>query len=242
MNRKSISKTIQFVMAAAVVLISTHFASAQDFTVQMMDEQGKVVATRYISQHAARNVSTYPTDSDIIYRMDTGKIISVNNKQKTYGEITAAELRERMEKKESVLSPQQKELMQRFGMAGGSATLTKIGPGETIAGYATEKYAVKGPTLQGEIWVAPGLEAPAGYYDMVTSFAVSQVGGVGTIYRQLREKQVKGYLLKMTGTASASPMTKGVSFTQQAKSVEKRPIAASIFEPPAGYQRVARPQ
>lgn len=242
MKRDSSSKLIQFAMAVAVVLISAHLVSAQDFTVQMIDEEGKVVATRYISQHAARNVSTYPTDSDIIYRMDTGKIISVNNKQKTYGEITAAELRERMEKKEAALSPQQKEMMQRFGMANASATLTKIGPGETIAGYATEKYSVKGPTMQGEIWVAPALEAPPGYYDMVTSMAASQLGGTSTIFKQLKEKQVKGYLLKMTGTASASPMTKGMTFMQVAKSVERHPLATSIFDPPAGYQQVTRPQ
>src|SRR4051794_24273716 len=191
MNWKLMMNMSKVVMiSTAILIVSAQIVSAQDFTVHMVDGDGKLVATRYISQHAARIVSTYPGDSDIIYRMDTGKIISINNKQKTYGEITAAELRQRMEQKESSLSPQQKELMQHFGMAG-ATTLTKIGPGETIAGYATEKYSVKGPTMQGEIWVAPALEVPSGYYDMVTSMAVSQLGGVSTILKQLKEEQVK---------------------------------------------------
>ena len=243
MNWKLMMNVSKLVMVStAILILSAQIVLAQDFTVQMANEEGKIIATRYISQHAVRIVSTYPADSDIIYRMETGKIISINNKEKTYGEITAAELRQRMEQKESSLSPQQKELMQHFGMSSGATTLTKIGPGETIAGYATDKYSVKGPTMQGEIWVAPALEVPPGYYDMVTSMAVSQLGGTSTILKQLKEKQVKGYLLKMTGSASAMPMMKGVTFTQVAKSVEKHPIAASTFEPPAGYQKVARPQ
>jgi hypothetical protein len=222
--------TVVFVIASATTL------AAQDFTVRMQDEDGKI-STHYVSRNAVRNVSSTPVDTDVIYRLDQGKIITLNHKQKTYTEITLAEARQQMEKKQSEMGPQQQEVMRRLGMAGAAASITKIGAGETIAGYATEKYAAKTPLSQGEIWVAPALELPPGYYDMVTSFVAGQVGAMGQMFKEMKEKQVKGFALKWVATTSM-PMMKGITFTRVATSVEKGPIPASTFEPPAGYQKV----
>jgi hypothetical protein len=239
MKRNLASIAGRLVMAvAAIPIISAQIASAQDFTVQMKDEAGKIIATHYVSRNAVRNVSSTPADSDMIYRLDTGTIITVNHKQKTYSEIVAADMRQLIEKKQSAMSPQQQELMRRFGYAG-AASVTKIGPAETIAGYATEKYSAKTPMTQGEIWVAPALEVPPGYYDMLTSLAGAEVG-MGQIFKEIKEKQIKGFLLKSVTTVTTSPMMKGMPVSQVATSVEKGPIPASTFEPPAGYQKVAR--
>jgi hypothetical protein len=54
----------------------------------------------------------------------------------------------------------------------------------------------------------------------------------------MKEKQIKGYLLKSVEAVTITPMMKGMAFTQVATSVEKGPISASTFEPPAGYQKV----
>jgi hypothetical protein len=81
-----------------------------------------------------------------------------------------------------------------------------------------------------------------GYYDMVTSLAASQVSGLGLVFKELKEKQITGFLLKSVAAATPNPMMKGtVSLTQVANSVEKHPIPASTFEPPAEYQKVTRP-
>jgi hypothetical protein len=56
----------------------------------------------------------------------------------------------------------------------------------------------------------------------------------------MKDKQIKGYLLKSVATVTATPMMKGIAFTQVATSVEKGPIPASTFEPPVGYQKLAR--
>src|SRR5216684_2072585 len=127
-------------MAVAILVGSAQILPAQDFTVQMKDEDGRSIATHYVSRNAVRNVSSEPVDSDMIYRLDTGKIISLNHKQKTYGEIAAAEMRQLIEKKQVAMSPEKQEAMRRLGF-GAAATVTKIGAGETIAGYATEKYS-----------------------------------------------------------------------------------------------------
>ena len=238
MKRKPTSTAAMAVAATLIVL--AQILPAQDFTVQMKDEDGRSIATHYISRNAVRNVSSEPVDSDIIYRLDTGKIITLNHKQKTYGEIAAAEMRQLIEKKQVSMSPEKQEAMRRLGF-GGSASVTKIGAGETIAGYATEKYSAKTPMTQGEIWVAPALEVPPAYYDMLTSLVTAQVGGMGLIFKGLKEKQIKGYLLKSVATITANPMRKGATFTQVAASVDRSPIPASKFAIPAGYTARARP-
>jgi len=222
--------TVVCVIASATTL------AAQDFTVRMQDEDGKI-STHYVSRHAVRNVSSTPVETDVIYRLDQGKMITLNHQQKTYTETTLAEARQHMEKRTSEMDPQEQEMMRRLGMAGAAASITKIGAGETIAGYATEKYSAKTPLSQGKIWVAPALEIPPGYYDLVTSFVAREVAGLGQLFKEMQGKQVKGFALKWV-TTSSLPMMKGVTVTQVATSVETGSIPASTFEPPAGYQKV----
>jgi len=63
---------------------------------------------------------------------------------------------------------------------------------------------------------------------------------LGLIFKELKEQQTKGFLLKSVATITTNPMMKGMTFTRVATLVEKGPIPASTFEPPAGYQKVAR--
>jgi hypothetical protein len=152
--------------------------------------------------------------------------------------LKLAQARQQGEKNAGATSAKQ-AMMRRLGMAGnGDTTITKIGPGETIAGCVTEKYSTKTPISQGEVWVAPALQAPASYYEMATSYAAAQMGSMGQVVKELREKQVEGFILKMVGTGNM-PMMKGISFTQVATSVEKSPIPPSTFEPPAGYRKLS---
>ena len=113
MKRKPTSTAAMAVAATLIVL--AQILPAQDFTVQMKDEDGRSIATHYISRNAVRNVSSEPVDSDMIYRLDTGKIITLNHKQKTYGEIAAAEMRQLIEKKQVSMSPEKQEAMRRLG-------------------------------------------------------------------------------------------------------------------------------
>jgi hypothetical protein len=198
----------------------------------MKDQDGKI-AIHYVTRNAVRNVSSYPIETDVVYRIDQGKIIRLNPKQKTYTEVTLAEIREKMSTVQ--IKPQQLEMMHRMGLDAAPA-IADLGAGEPIAGYSTEKYSIKSPLMQGESWVAPDLELPAGYRDMTASSVAGQVPGIGQLFKGI--KTVKGFVLKSAGTSSM-PMMKGVEFTEIATSVEKGPIPASTFEPPAGYTKVA---
>jgi hypothetical protein len=219
-------------VVGAMLIASALPVTAQDFTVRMKDQDGKI-AVHYVSRNAVRNVASNPVETDVIYCLDTGKIITLNHQKKTYTELTLAQARERFEKAMTA----QQATMRRLGMNVGTVSITKIGPGETIAGYATERYATKTPMTQGEVWIAPALEVPPAYYDIATTHAAAQMGVMDQIVKEMREKRVKGYLLKSVGTANM-PMMKGVSFTQVTTSVEKGPIPKSTFEPPAGYRKV----
>ena len=205
---------------------------AQDFTVRMKDQDGKI-AVHYVARNAVRNVSAYPIETDVIYRIDQGKIIRLNPKQKTYTEVTMAEEREIIST--AHVKPQDQEMMHRMGLDA-PPTITNLGAGETIAGYATEKYSIKTPLVQGESWIAPELEVPAGYRDMTAASIAGQVPGIGQLFKAMRT--AKGFVLKSASTSSM-PMMKGVVFTEIATSVEKGPIPPSTFEPPAGYTKVA---
>jgi Domain of unknown function (DUF4412) len=61
------------------------------------------------------------------------------------------------------LDPQQKAMLHQFGLDA-PAQLTKIGPGESIAGYSTDKYSLKTAIAQVELWITQSLQFPAAYY------------------------------------------------------------------------------
>jgi hypothetical protein len=222
------------VTIVVVLIIVSGAALAQDFTVHMKDQDGKT-ATHYLSRNAVRDVSSAPVDTDVIYRLDKGTIIKLNHKQKTYTEVTLAEARQEADKKASNMSPMQQQMMAHMG-GNGAPTVTKLGAGEMIAGYATEKYSIKTPMIQAESWVTPAFELPAGYYDMVTASVGSQVGGFSQFLKAMKTGQIKGYLLKSVGT---SPMMQGATLTNVATSVDKGHFPPSTFEPPVGYKKVA---
>jgi len=235
MKRQS-TAAVWLVSLAAILVASVQILPAQDFTVRTKDQDGKT-AIHYVSRNAVRDVASNPVEFDIIYRLDTGKIIRLNHHAKTYAEITPAEARQQTEKKAGMSA--QQAMMRRSGNNSWTVSVTKIGAGGTIAGYATEKYATKTPITEGEVWVAPALEAPPAYYDISNSYTAAQTGSMGQIGKELQARQVKGFPLKMVGTATM-PMMKGMSFTQVAISVEKAPIPPSTFDPPAGYRKVAQ--
>jgi hypothetical protein len=222
-------------MVALLVIVPTTMVSAQDYTVHMTDQDGKT-ATHYVSRNAVRDVSSSPVETDVIYRLDKGTIIKINHQQKTYTEMTLAEARQLAEKKAGNMSPMQQQMMAHFSAA--KPTVTKVGKGGTIAGYATDKYSITTPMIHSESWITPALELPPGYYDMVMASVGSQMGGFGQFMSAMKTSQIKGYLLKSVSTMS-NPMMQGVTQSSVATSVEKGQIPASTFEPPAGYRKVS---
>jgi hypothetical protein len=115
-----------------------------------------------------------------------------------------------------------------------SFSVTKEGPGETVAGYATEKYIVKGP-MEMEIYAAPAVKLPALYYDvMKMRVPRNPMFDTGKLYDEM--KKIDGMPLKTVTTVKMMNME--TKSTTVATEVRKGPIPASTFEVPAGYKQI----
>ena len=115
-----------------------------------------------------------------------------------------------------------------------SFKVTKIGPGEEIAGYRTEKYAVQG-MMEMEIWAAPDLKVPELYYEALKmSVPANAVFDVRKLFDEF--KKIDGMTLKTVTTMKMLNMD--VKTETVVTSVERTPIPASVFAVPEGYKLV----
>lgn len=229
MNSTATLTTAWFSAAIAAIVVASAATAAQEYTVHMNGANG--TTTIYVSPNAVRR--TEPGFKvDVIYRLSEGKIIYIDHQKKTYSEVTLAEARQRSTQATAGMSPQTKAMMSRMGNA--TPSFTKVGAGETIAGYATEKYLIKSAAAETEILAAPALSVPVGYYEAtrVSAGATTPLGGANQSSEAM--KNINGMILKRVGTMTMNRMT----VTEVATSVDKAPIPSSTFEPPAGYKSV----
>ncbi len=235
-------------MSAAIVIIGLRSAAfAQDVTLHqtttvsgmMGGATRNTTTTQYYSSKALRTSSSDGQDS--IIHFDTGKIVTIDHKQKTYTETTIEELSGMLDKlgaqsgadKEKM--EQMRKMMAQMGQQmADSFSVTKEGPGEEIAGYATEKYLVKGP-MEMEISASPDLKIPALYYDVMKLRAQrNPMFDMSKLFEEM--KKIDGMPLKTVSTMKM--MNVEMKTTSVVTSVEKGTIPASTFEVPAGYKQV----
>ncbi len=193
-------------------------------------------STSYFSGNATKRSSADGQDS--IVRFDQEKIVTVDHKKKTYSEITFQQLQDLLNKATAAMSQGTEAQMAAIKkMMGGSSaplTVTKQGPGETIAGYATEKYLVTGP-IEMEIWAAPELKLPAAYYDAIKMrLPANPVLDMGKMYDAF--KQINGMAMK--SVVKMKVMSMSITTATEVTSVQKGAIPPATFEVPAGYKLV----
>lgn len=219
----------RFIAITAVLMASVTPLMAQDFTIHMKGDNGVEGTTYYVSAKAIRRST--PGLNDVIDRMDRGTIIYLNHRNKTYTEIPAAEAHAKIAEGMNNLDPQKKAMLQQYGLDK-PAQLTKIGPGENIAGYPTEKYSLKTAMAESELWITQSLQFPSAFYrDFNLLSGVSGPLGDGG-----KVAEVHGVVLKRIMTGSMGRSMTG-SHGETAVSVDKAVIPPSMFEPPAGYQK-----
>lgn len=194
-----------------------------------------VKSTTYFSKSAMKRAGS--DGNDTIVQFDSGKIISIDNNKKTYTETTVEQLQQMMEKATSAMgaNKEQMEMTRKMmGQVSDSITVTKEGPGETIAGYQTVKYTVTG-MMNMELWVAPALKVPGLYYDALKMRApANPFFDMRKMYDEF--KKIDGMTLKTIMTIKM--MNNEMKTTTVVDSVEKTPIPASTFAIPAGYKQV----
>ena len=231
MKTKSQFCAIHVAVAGLIFSATATALFAQDFTIHMKGDNGIDGTTYYVSANAIRR--TTPGISDVIDRMDRGTIIYLNHRNKSYQEIPAAEARAKIAEGMNNIDPQKKAIMQQYGLDK-PAQLTKIGPGENIAGYATEKYSLKTAMAESELWITQSLQFPPAYYRdfNLLSGVAGPLGDGGKV------AELHGVVLKRIMTGSMGRTMSG-EHGETAASVEKGTIPASMFEPPARYQKAS---
>lgn len=123
-----------------------------------------------------------------------------------------------------------------MGQTASTISVTEAGPGETVAGYATEKYLLKG-FIEGEICASSALKVPATYYDVMKLQVPSMpMLDLGKMYDEM--KKINGIPLKTVTVIRM--MGTEMKTTKVVTSIEKGAIPASVFEIPAGYKPVSR--
>jgi hypothetical protein len=197
--------------------------------------------TTYLSGNAIKRSSS--DGKDTILRLDQSKMISVDNSKKTYVEITFEQMQQLMDKlgggaQGRAEQQQALEAMRKMmGATMAEISVTKVGPGEPVAGYPTEKYLVKGP-MEMEIWAAPSLKMPPQYYDALkTTLARNPMFDMGKLYDEM--KKINGVSMKTVTTMKMMNME--IKTTTVVNSVDKGAIPKSTFDIPAGYQKTDSP-
>jgi len=196
---------------------------------------GTTTSTNYYSKNALRTNGSDGTDTIMLF--DSGKIISIDNNKKTYSEMGFAELSDMMNKATDQMGDKSEEIaaaMKMMGMESASFSISKVGPGETIAGYDTEKYILKG-MMEAEIMAAPSLKIPSDYYDaMKLRMPSNPMFDFGKLFDEM--KKIDGMPLKTV--INIKVMNMEMKTTTEVTSIEKGDVPASVFEIPAGYTRV----
>ncbi|MBP1595503.1 MAG: hypothetical protein H6Q05_880 [Acidobacteria bacterium] len=191
--------------------------------------------TVYFSGNAIKRATA--EGQDTIMRLDDGKIISVDNKKRTYSEMTFAEMQKAVDEASAAMAGNEEAMEAVKKMMGGamaSLTVSKQGPGEAIAGYATEKYLVTGP-MEMEIWAAPDLKVPPAYFDAIAMrMPANPVLDMRKMFDAL--KQINGWPLK--NITKIKMMGMSMTSTVEVTSVQKGPVPPSTFEVPAGFKLV----
>lgn len=224
------------------VLCAPVIASAQDLTLKSTTTANgrQMEKTDYISAAATR--TGMGDGSEIILRLDQRKMYFLRPAQQTYSEMTLDEVQKMASAASAALEglpPEAAAQMQKMmgGMGGGGQlSVTHVGPGETIAGYATEKYhIVFGTMMEGDIWAAPALVVPAMFYDSMK--AVTPSNPIFDMKKLFDEyKKIKGMPLK--SVTNTKMMGQSMTSTMVTTSVDKAPIPPSTFEVPAGFKLV----
>ncbi len=197
--------------------------------------------TVYLSRNAIRNSDSMGTDS--IIRFDEKRMIHLDHKKKTYTSMTFEEMQKMMDdlgqKMDKAGEEGGQEAMQAmkklFGNVSDSVKVTKLGPGEQIAGYSTVKYQVEMGFMQMEMWAAPDLKMPPVYYDSFKMKAKNPMFDMSKLYDEF--KKIEGYPVKQVTAMSMMGMK--MTTTKEVTSVAKGSIPASTFDIPAGYKAVS---
>jgi hypothetical protein len=226
--------------ACCIGIFSTMVRADQGIVIELVtnrsaglgDEVVQGKQTIFISDSALRE-SSEGFDSIICFK--SHKVIAINHHNKTFEEFTSEEVQAGLDRAAKDLnSEERKEMLRNLVGEPGKLSLKEAGPGGVIAGYQTLKYDIEVPPLMKmEIWSAPDLKMPAGYFDALQlRSAPNPLFDMSEIFEAM--KKIEGVHLKTVMTMSAMGMQ--VTTSSEAVSVKATEIPESVFQVPTDYK------
>lgn len=195
--------------------------------------------TLYVQDNKLKQVEiSQPYSPAVIFDLNTGHIIFVNDEKKLYIILNRDEYLRYIE---SFMTETKDDTR-----SARNVKLKKTSDTQSIAGYSSKKYEIyDNGKLQTEYWVSkePGFGDEIDMEKMSKLMndvkAISQnIGGSATIsdseYKIIQEIYEDGYPMK---TVYRSPDSDTV-IIEEIISVKKQDIPSSDFQPPAGYEKI----
>jgi hypothetical protein len=244
----------QIIMTISMVMISFSIAVGQSLvweSTTMVPAMGdkKIISTSYYRPQMFRQGSE---NSIIIFRIDKEVMYQVNNLKKEYSEMTFAELQAytknssakldgqmaEMKKQLEKMPPEQRKAMEKMmenqGMAGtsnGKIEVVKTAEKKDISGYACVKYVLQEDGKEtGSVWTTTGIPDFKSMQKDFKDFGQRMAAQMPTKGGQMAAAMAKidGFPIQTTIAGITTTVTK----------IEKKPVAVTEFEVPAGYKKV----
>jgi hypothetical protein len=244
----------QIIVMISIVLISFSIAVGQSLvwestTIVPAIGNKKIISTSYYRPHMFRQGSE---NSMIIFRIDKEVMYQVNNLKKEYSEMTFAELEAytkkssakldgqmaEMKKQLEKMPPEQRKAMEKMmgtqaltGTSQGTIEVLKTGEKKTISGYECMKYALQEDGKEtGSVWTTTAVPDFKSMQKDFKDFSQRMAAQMPAKGGQLAAAMAKidGFPIETTIAGITSTVTK----------IEKKSVAVSEFEVPAGYNKV----
>jgi hypothetical protein len=209
--------------------------------------------TNYISNDHIR--TSHAGGTDMIFNLKTGVMTTIDDKKKTYYEVTKQDM-EAMQAKmaEKMNDPKMKQAMAMMqGMSqsmAGSTEVKKTGVSRKVAGFACEEWSISmGGMMTMTECVTNDLKYPVQSWAALAEFSESMRKSMsgsgfgpqpksGADFAE-KMKSIKGFPVASSSTVDAgiTKMTNSSEVTE----VRHTTIPASTWEVPAGFAKVENP-
>lgn len=262
--KKSFSK---IAIVISILAIAALAEAGVVITQEVTERQEKSTSTLYIEGLMIRQEHQTPLAKGIsIYRGDKGVWWIIELQDRSYSEITEADLEkgasqmlramEKMERELSKVPPEERKMMEAMmkGMPGMTSqeeksvvTLKKVGS-ESVEGFACEKYQFfENGVLVSEVWATPmeKIGIPKDTFRAFERLAEKMEGFAkgmspragGHLEKKDLTEEIKGFPVKEIKYSQDGK----VLSTTLLKKVEKRGLEGNLFEIPTGFKKGPSP-
>jgi hypothetical protein len=254
MTRRTIAALALLLVAASVVSFAQGLYWESNTTSPMLKD--KTLHSTFAYMPGMMRQASPENGTATIFRLDRKVIISVNERNQTYSEMTFDEIEARlkekgagadkqmeaMKEKMKGLPEEQRKMMEKAmggKMPGGASdvpvTVTTTTETKTISGYTCTQYVVhQGEKTVMSIWAT---KAIAGYAEMQKE--LSEFGRRMASLNAANGTSLADAMKQVIGFPIQTQI--GETLTTTVMKVESRATPANAFEVPAGYQKTPSP-